>query len=76
MCRPSAPKGAEGQALGRSRGVFTTKIHANSGASGDIVAFDLTGGEVRDTPHLETLLDIGPDIQPRAVVNIPLPRTL
>jgi transposase len=42
------------------------KIRAKADASGDIVAFDLTGGEVADAPHFETLLDIGPDIQPRA----------
>jgi transposase len=56
------------QALGRSRGGFTTKIHAKSDASGDIIAFDLTGGEASDGRHFETLLDIGPDIQPRAVI--------
>ncbi len=60
--------GQEGQALGRSRGGFTTKIHAKSDASGDIIAFDLTGGEAPDGRHFETLLDIGPDIQPRAVI--------
>ena len=60
--------GQEGQALGRSRGGFTTKIHAKSDASGDIIAFDLTGGEATDGRHFETLLDIGPDIQPRAAI--------
>ena len=60
--------GQEGQALGRSRGGFTTKIHAKSDASGDIIAFDLTGGEAFDGRHFETLLDIGPDIEPRAVI--------
>jgi transposase len=60
--------GQEGQALGRSRGGFTTKIHAKSDASGEIIAFDLTGGEAFDGRHFETLLDIGPDIQPRAVI--------
>jgi transposase len=60
--------GQEGQALGRSRGGFTTKIHAKSDASGDIIAFDLTAGEAFDGRHFETLLDIGPDIQPRAVI--------
>ena len=63
-----AKEGEEGQALGRSRGGFTTKIHAKSDASGDIIAFDLTGGEAFDGRHFETLLDIGPDIQPRAVI--------
>ena len=36
-----AKGGKTGQALGRSRGGFTTKIHAKSDASGDIIAFDL-----------------------------------
>ena len=61
-------RGQDRQALGRSRGGFTTKIHAKSDASGDIIAFDLTGGEAADAPHFETLLDIGPDIQPRAAI--------
>jgi len=61
-------RGQEGQALGRSRGGFTTKIHAKSDASGDIIAFELTGGEAADAPQFETLLDIGPDIQPRVVI--------
>jgi transposase len=60
--------GQEGQALGRSRGGFTTKIHAKSDASGDIIAFDLTGGEASDARHFDILIDIGPDIQPRAVI--------
>jgi transposase len=60
--------GRKARALGRSRGGFTTKIHAKSDASGDIITFDLTGGEAFDGRHFETLLDIGPDIQPRAVI--------
>ena len=61
--------GQQGQALGRSRGGFTTKIHAKSDASGDIIAFDLTGGEASDARHFEILLAIGPDVQPRAVIG-------
>ena len=68
MCRLRGKRGQEGQALGRSRGGFTTKIHAKSDASGTIIGFDLTGGQASDTRHFETLLDIGPDIQPRAVI--------
>jgi hypothetical protein len=60
--------GQEGQALGRSRAGFTTKIHAKSDASGDSIAFDLTAGEASDARHFDLLLDIGPDIQPRAVI--------
>ena len=62
-------RGQEGRALGRSRGGFTTKIHAKSDAYGDIIAFDLTGGEASDGRHFETLLDIGPDIQPCAAIS-------
>jgi transposase len=61
-------RGQEGQALGRSRGGFTTKIHAKSDASGDIIAFDLTGGQAFDGRHFGILLDIGPDIRPRAAI--------
>jgi transposase len=61
--------GQEGQALGRSRGGFTTKIHAKSDASGAIIAFDLTGGERADAPHFPILLGIGPDIAPRAAIG-------
>jgi transposase len=61
-------RGQEGQALGRSRGGFTTKIHAKSDASGDIIAFDLTGGKASDARHFETLIDIGPDIKPRVAI--------
>ena len=50
--------GQEGQALGRSRGGFTTKIHAKSDASGDIIAFDLTAEpSLFDGRHFDVLLD-------------------
>ncbi|MEE3624759.1 IS5 family transposase [Nitrospirillum sp. BR 11752] len=62
-------RGQQGQGLGRSRGGFTTKIHAKADSSGDIIAFDLTGGEASDARHFETLLDIGPDITPRAALG-------
>lgn len=32
------------------------------------IAFDLTGGQAADSPYFETLIDLGPDVQPRAVV--------
>ncbi|MDP3406660.1 IS5 family transposase [Bosea sp. (in: a-proteobacteria)] len=62
-------RGQHGQALGRSRGGFTTKIHAKSDASGALIGFDLTGGEKGDAPHFAVLLDLGPDIAPRAVIG-------
>ncbi|MCG6122935.1 MAG: IS5 family transposase [Microvirga sp.] len=62
-------RGQHDQALGRSRGGFTTKIHAKSDASGAMIGFDLTGGEKADAPHFSILLDIGPDIAPRAAIG-------
>jgi hypothetical protein len=32
------------------------------------IAFDLTGGEASDSTHFETLMDLGPDVNPRAAV--------
>jgi hypothetical protein len=61
-------RGQETQALGRSRGGFSTKIHIKTDLDGLPLAFDLTGGEASDSRHFETLLDIGPDIAPRANV--------
>jgi len=68
MFRPLEQKGQETQALGRSRGGFSTKIHIKTDLDGLPLAFDLTGGEASDSRHFETLLDIGPDIAPRANV--------
>ncbi len=61
-------RGQQGQALGRSRGGFSTKIHLKTDFDGLPIAFDLTGGEAADSPHFETLMDIGPDVRPRAIV--------
>jgi len=61
-------RGQQGQALGRSRGGFTTKIHGKSDSSGNLIAFDLTGGEASDARHFDILLDIGPDITLRAAI--------
>ena len=69
MCRRPGQKGAS-RAGART---FARRLHhqnpRKSDASGDIIAFDLTGGEASDGRPFETLLDIGPDIQPRAVIS-------
>ena len=57
------------QALGRSRGGFSTKIHIKTDLDGHPIAFELTGGEKADAPHLPILLGLGPDVDPRAVVG-------
>jgi transposase len=58
-----------GQALGRSRGGFSTKIHLKCDFEGLPLAFHLTGGQASDSRNFEILLDIGPDITPRAVIG-------
>src|ERR1700736_1839949 len=62
-------RGQEGQALGRSRGGFSTKIHLKFDFEGLPLAFHLTGGEASDSRNFAILLDIGPDIPPRAVLG-------
>ena len=62
-------RGQNGQALGRSRGGFSTKIHLKTDFGGLPIAFHLTGGEASDSRNFETLLDIGPDINPRAALG-------
>ncbi|MGH6829897.1 MAG: transposase, partial [Methylocella sp.] len=44
------------QALGRSRGGFSTKIHLRSNAKGNPLAFDVTGGEVHETQGFDALM--------------------
>ena len=61
-------RGQSGQALGRSKGGFGTKIHAKTDHYGFPIAFELTGGEAADSPLFEALIDAGPDERPRAVV--------
>ena len=62
-------RGQQNQALGRSRGGFSTKIHLKTDKDGHLIAFDLTGGEKGDCPHFPVLLDLGPDITPRAAIG-------
>ncbi|MEQ1950099.1 IS5 family transposase [Mesorhizobium sp. CN2-181] len=62
-------RGQQGQALGRSRGGFSTKIHLKTDFDGHPIAFDLTGGEKGDAPHFKVLLGLGPDTDPRAGVG-------
>ena len=64
-----AKGGQDDQALGRSRGGFSTKIHLKVDLDGLPLAFHLTGGEASDSRNFELLLDIGPDILPRAAIT-------
>jgi len=66
MCRRRSKGGQEGQALGRSRGGFTTeKSTQNRTTSGDIIAFDLTGGEASDGRYFDILPISGRHSAPR-----------
>src|SRR3954465_14407012 len=64
-----AQGGQDGQALGRPRGGFSTKIHLKADLDGRPLAFHLTEGQAGDSPQFEILLDLGPDITPRAAVG-------
>jgi Transposase DDE domain len=44
------------EALGRSRGGFSTKIHLRTNAKGDPLTFDVTGGEVHETQGFDALM--------------------
>lgn len=63
--RRRGKRGQQRQALGRSRGGFSTKIHLKTDLDGRPLDFHLTGGEASDSREFATSLDIGPDIQPR-----------
>lgn len=64
-----AKGGQDTQALGRSRGGFGTKIHMKCDKQGLPLDFHLTENQASDSRQFEILLDIGPDISPRAVVT-------
>ena len=62
-------RGQQRQALGRSRGGFSTKIHLKTDLDGRPLDCHLTSGEASDSTQFETSLDIGPDIRPRIAVT-------
>ena len=50
-------------------GRLSTKIHLKTDLRGLPLAFELTEGQASDSPMFEVLLDLGPDIKPRAAVG-------
>lgn len=56
MCRWCTKKGGE-QALGRSRGGFSCKIHVTVDALGNPLRLSLTGGQRHDITQAQHLLD-------------------
>lgn len=78
QCAAGARGGQQGEALGRSRGGFGTKIHLRAEGNGLPVAFVLSGGERHEAKFLQPLLEIGavdrpgrprPRIRPRRLVG-------
>jgi len=61
--RRSAQKNGGDQAIGRSRGGLTTKIHALVDAMGNPVGFSLTPGQASDLSQAEPLLE---NVDPQA----------
>lgn len=58
--RRRGKRGAQKQAIGRSRGGRTTKIHAVANASGRLIAFDLSPGQMGDVRPAAGLIDTLP----------------
>ena len=55
--RRRGKRGAQEQAIGRSRGGRTTKIHAVANASGRLIAFDVTAGQMGDVRPAPGLIE-------------------
>jgi hypothetical protein len=53
---PAPKKEGEDQAIGRSKGVLSTKIHATVNALGNPTGFLLTPGQAHDLPGSDELL--------------------
>jgi len=62
---PPAQGGTQNQALGRSRGGFSTKIHARTNAEGLPIALLLTPGEAHDSTAFIDLM-AEHDVDPRS----------
>ena len=54
-----APGGQEEEALGRSCGGFSTKVHVRAEGGGKPMAFVLSGGERHESLFVEALLAVG-----------------
>ena len=63
-----------GQALGRSRGGFSTKLHLRCDAHGRPVTFHLTGGERHDLIGVGPLFEQGPCVPASAADRAGSPR--
>ena len=69
MSRRPAQRGVDGPGTRRLAWRVSTKLHLKRDFDGLPLAFHLSGGQASDSRNFETLLDIGPDIAPRAVIG-------
>ena len=60
-------RGTQSQALGRSRGGFTSKIHARTNGDGLPLAFIITPGEAHDATAYKELMDLD-EVRPKALL--------
>jgi transposase len=60
-------RGAQGQGLGRSRGGFTSKIHARTNGEGLPLGFVITPGEAHDATVYDELMDLD-EAHPKALL--------
>src|ERR687883_747556 len=63
--RRGSKKGGSNEAIGRSRGGLTTKIHTIADALGNPLAASLTGGHVHDVTQAQVLTQ---EIEPAALL--------
>jgi hypothetical protein len=64
-----AKRGQQSQALGLSRGGFSTKIRFKTDFDSHPLDFHLTGGEVSEMTQFKTSLGLGSNINPRMVIT-------
>jgi hypothetical protein len=67
-CRRRKRGNQKQEALGRSRGGFSTKIHLRTNANGEPLTFDLTGGEIHETQGFDALMELH-DAQPAKLLG-------
>src|SRR5206468_5387894 len=63
-CRRRKRGNQNQEALGRSRGGFSTKVHLRTNAKGDPLSFDVTPGEAHEVKGYDALMelhDVDPD---------------
>ena len=66
--RPAQKGDSNQEALGRSRGGFSTKIHLRTNAEGNPLTFDISGGEVHEVNAYDALMELH-DVNPKKLLG-------